>query len=89
LGGAAERRVERRVTIVEKESRGGVVWEGFAKLLAGPRGWGMPCHGDVQDAAPIVGKGDEDEQRQVSVGTAKKSTATVEPRWFVRNVRQV
>jgi hypothetical protein len=27
--------------------------------------------------------------RQVSVGTAKKSMATVEPRWFSRNVRQV
>ena len=27
--------------------------------------------------------------RQVSVGTAKKSTAIVEPRWFLRNVRQL
>jgi hypothetical protein len=27
--------------------------------------------------------------RQVSVGTEKKSMATVEPRWFSRNVRQV
>lgn len=27
--------------------------------------------------------------RHVIVGTAKKSTATVEPRWFFRNVRQV
>jgi hypothetical protein len=27
--------------------------------------------------------------RQVSVGTAKRSMATVEPRWFARNVRHV
>jgi hypothetical protein len=27
--------------------------------------------------------------RQVSVGTGKKSMATVEPTWFSRNVRQV
>ena len=35
FGGAAERRVEGRVTVVEEESRGSVVWEGLAKLLAG------------------------------------------------------
>jgi hypothetical protein len=29
------------------------------------------------------------EIRQVSVGTAKKSMATVEARWFERNVRHV
>jgi hypothetical protein len=33
LGGAAERRAEGRVTVVEEESRGGVVREGLAKLL--------------------------------------------------------
>ena len=47
---------------MEEESRGGVVWDGLAKLLAGPRGCGMPRHVDVQDAAPIVGKDDEDER---------------------------
>ena len=39
--GAAERRVEGRVTVVEEESRGGVVREGLAELLSGPRGGGM------------------------------------------------
>jgi hypothetical protein len=60
----------------------------------------MPCRVDVHDTAPIVCEDDEDEQdgaaagahvrvRQVSVGTAKKSTVTFEPRWFLRNVRQL
>ena len=90
FGGASERRVEGRVTVVEEESRGGVVWEGLAKLLAGPRGCGMLRHVDMQDAAPIVGEDHEDEQDPAGErGTAKKSTATVEPRWFLRNVRQL
>jgi hypothetical protein len=32
---AAERHVEGRVAVVEEESRGGVIWEGLAKLLGG------------------------------------------------------
>jgi hypothetical protein len=44
----------------------------------------------MQDASPVVGQDHEDEEvRQVSVGTEKKSMATVEPRWFARNVRHV
>ena len=39
-----------------------VVREGLAELLSGPRGCGMPRHVDMQDAAPIVGEDDEDEQ---------------------------
>src|SRR5215204_138042 len=60
FGGAAERRVEGRVTVMHEESRGGVVREALATLLAGPRGCGMPRYVDVHDTAPIVGE-DEDE----------------------------
>jgi hypothetical protein len=61
-----------------------------AELLSGPDGRGMRCHVDTQDAPAGRGQDDEDEEDlDVSVGTAKKSTATVEPRWFLRNVRQV
>src|SRR5215207_1498294 len=62
FGGAAERRVEGRVTVVQEESRGGVVREALAKLLAGPRGCRLPRHVEVHDAAPIVGEDDEDEE---------------------------
>jgi hypothetical protein len=62
FGDAVEHGVEGRVAIMEYESCGGVVWEGLAKLLAGPRGCGMPRHVDVHDAAPIVVEDDENEQ---------------------------
>ena len=75
---------------MEKEPRGRVFRERLAKLLAGPRGGGMARHVEVEDPTPIVGKHHEHEQdMQVSVGTMKKSTATVDPRWFERKVRQL
>jgi hypothetical protein len=64
---------------VKKEPRIRVVGEGLAKLLSGPCGRGRR-HIDAQDALPVVGQDDEDEEdRQVNEGTAKKSMATVEP----------
>ena len=47
---------------VEKDSRGGFVREGLAKLLSDPHGRGMLRHVDMQDAAPVVGEDDEDKQ---------------------------
>src|SRR3954453_19253603 len=44
VDGAAERGIEGRVAVVEKESRGRVFREGLPKLLAGPRGSGMARH---------------------------------------------
>ena len=62
FGGAVERCVEGRVTVVEQESRGGVVRESLAELLSGPHGRGMRRDVDMQDAAAVVGEDDEDEQ---------------------------
>ena len=45
---------------------------------------------DMQDASPVVGQDNEDEED--SAGERwhqKKSMATVEPRWFARTVRHV
>jgi hypothetical protein len=46
--GAAERRVEGRVAVVEEESRAGVVKEALAELLLGPRGGWMPRDVDMR-----------------------------------------
>jgi hypothetical protein len=56
IDGAAERRIEGRVPIVEEESRGGVFPEGLAELLACPRGGGTAGHVEMQDPTSIVGK---------------------------------
>ena len=59
--GAAERRIEGRVAVVQEKSGGGVVRERLPELLAGPRRGGMPRHVEMQDAAAVVGEDDEDE----------------------------
>ena len=75
---------------MEEEPRVRVVGEGLAELLSRPCGRGVLRYIDMQDAPPVVGQDTKTNRiRQVSVGTAKKSMATVEPRWFSRKVRQV
>ena len=82
---SAEGRIEGRVTVVQQESCGGITRESIAELLSSPLGRGMLRHVDLQDAAAVVGEDDEDEQDPAGEGRhAKKSTATVEPRWFER-----
>ena len=85
-----ERRAEGRVAVVEEEPRVRGVGKGLAELLSGPCGRWVRRHIDMQDASPVVGRTTSTKRiRQVSVGTEKKSMATVEPRWFARNVRHV
>jgi hypothetical protein len=90
LDGAAERRIEGRVAVVEEESDGAIIRERLPELLAGPRGGGcavtLRCRMRRRSWARTT---KTNRIRQVSVGTAKKSTATVESRWFVMKVRQL
>jgi hypothetical protein len=56
-GGAVD-----RVAIAEEVRRRGVVREGVHDLLGRPGGGGMFRHVEVEDAAAVVGKYDEDEE---------------------------
>ena len=51
-----------RVAVAEEVRRAGVVREGVHDLLGRPRHGGMLGDIEVEDAAPIVGEHDEDEQ---------------------------
>jgi len=51
-----------RVAVSEEVRRGGVVREGFHDLLGRPGRGGMPGDVEVEDAPPVVGEHDEDEQ---------------------------
>ena len=88
--GVAERRVEGRVAVVEDESQVRIVREGLADLLSGLCGGGMPRELTCRMCRRSWARTTKTNRiGQVSVGTAKKSTATVERRWFSRNVRHV
>jgi hypothetical protein len=50
------------VAIAEEIGRGGRVRKGVDELLGRPRGGRMLGHVDVEDAAPVVGEHDEDEE---------------------------
>jgi len=85
-----ERRVEGRVAVVEEEPRVRVVGKASRSCCR--------VHADVGCGVTLTCRmrrrswartTKTNSIRQVSVGTAKKSMATVEPRWFSRNVRQV
>jgi hypothetical protein len=85
-----ECRVEDRVAVMEEEPRVRVVGKSLAELLSGPSDVGcwvtLTCRMRRRSWAKTT---KTNRIRQVSVGTAKESMATVEPRWFSRNVRQV
>src|SRR5207237_10592004 len=51
-----------RVAIAQEVGRGGIVREGVHDLLGRPSGGGMLRDVEVEDAAAVVGKYDEDEQ---------------------------
>jgi len=57
-----ERVTVNAVPIAEEIGRRGVVREGVNELLGGPGGGGMLGHVEVEDAAALVGKHDEDEE---------------------------
>ena len=61
-----------RVAIAEEMGRRGVVREGVHDLLGGPGGGGVLGHVEVEDAPPMVGQDNEDEEDvQVSGGNGE------------------
>jgi hypothetical protein len=85
-----ERGVERRVAVVEEESRIRVVGKASRSCCRVQADVGcsvtLTCRMRRRSWTNTT---KTKRIRQVSVGTVKKSMATVEARWFWRNVRQV
>jgi hypothetical protein len=50
------------VAVAEEIGRSGIVWEGVHELLGGPVGGGMFGNVEVDDALPVMGKHDQDEE---------------------------